>query len=61
MMDNLQLNALCEYEERLNGNTILPETTDNIENQKMNKFNEYINNMNNQLNTFVIEFNVKSS
>jgi len=55
MMDNLQLNALCEYEERLNGNTILPETTDNIENQKIHNFNEYITNMNIQLHSLVIE------
>lgn len=60
-MDNLQLNALCEYEENLNGNLLLPEIAENKENIQILNFNEYINKINNNLTNFNIENHINSS
>ena len=60
-MDNLQLNALCEYEEKLNGKLLVTENNEGEENEKQLKYNDYINKINNQLNCFVIEFTLKTS
>jgi hypothetical protein len=55
-MDNLQLNSLCEYEEKLTRNMLLDDVTEKKDEQQ---YNDYINKINNKLNNFIINFDIE--